>query len=119
MKDILCGSDDVIRRDFSITCPFTRLKFTQFGVHAKQVSPFTGDDKHAAIVRRLDSRLESDVREVGYRQHVGDTPEFVRRIATKLNADRCAHRTARTVAANHVAGSHDLNMPLMARVHAL
>src|SRR5699024_5105418 len=50
--------------------------------------------------------LGTDVREVGVGQHVHHTPRVVGVVPGELAPDRLAHLAARTVAPDHVLGTH-------------
>lgn len=72
----------------------------------------------AAVLRRLDQGLETDIRKIGHRQHVHHAPGVVGGIAMQFAADRLAHRAARAVATDDVMRPDGFDLALVRRIDA-
>ena len=80
------------------------------------VATLTRDEQDVPFVRRLDRRLQPDVWEVGFGEHVDDAPGVVGKIATRHGADCVPHATARAIASDNIFRA-DLLLLLGLRVH--
>ena len=118
LQDALRRGDEVVERDAAVGDALLLAQLVHLDVQAHQVAALARDHQQVAV-HRLHRRLVADVREVGHGQHVHHAPGLVGRIAHQLATDGLAHRAARPVAADHVAGPHGLDLARMRGVGAL
>ena len=111
--------DQVIGRDVAVGDPLAGVELGEFDIEPDQIAAFARDDDDAAVVGRLDQRLEADVGEVGDGKDVHDAPGMVGGIAAQLAPDRFAHHAARAVAAHDIAGPDGLDLALMPGIEPL
>ena len=119
MQDPLRRGDEAIGGDVAARHALVRAELVELDVEAHEIAALPRDDQDAALVRRVDRRLEPDVGEVRDREHVHHAPGLVRRVAAQLPPERAAHRAARPVAADDVAGPNGLDPALVLRIHPL
>ena len=111
IEDPLRLRDHVVGRDVAVGDPLADVELGELDIDADQIAAFPRDDEDAAVVGRLDQRLEADVGKVGDGQHVHHAPGVVGGIAVQLAPDRLAHRAARAVAADDIARLDGLDLP--------
>ena len=111
--------DQIIRRDVAVGDPLAGVEIGEFDIEPDQIAAFARNDEDAAVVGRLDQRLEADVGKVGDGKHVHDAPGMVGGIAAQLAPDRFAHRAARAVAAHDVARPDGLDLALVPGIEPL
>jgi len=94
--------DDLLLRVQTEGFAVVRVDLAEIDVEPHHVAALARDEQDIALIRRLDRGLEADIREVGDGEHIHDAPGVVGEVAVRLGADRIAHQTARTVAADNV-----------------
>ena len=98
----LRGLDDLFLRDSHGRLRGCRVDLAEIDIEPHHVAALARDEQDVALVRRLDRRLEPDVREVGDGEHVDDAPGVVGEVAARHGADRVPHAAARAVASDNV-----------------
>lgn len=112
VDDNFCG--DVLRGD-----PLVLLQFVHFDVESCQIPAFSRNDEDTAVLRRMNRRLESDVREISHDESVQHTPSLVCEITLHLNPNRLPHSTPRAVTAHNILRLDMLPLPCICSIRPL
>ena len=115
LEDALGGCHQLVDGDVPAGHPLAGLELIELDIQPGEIATLARDDDDVALGRRLYQRLAAYVGEVRDRQDVHDAPGLIGGIANKFPANRFAHRTARAVATDHVAGAqfHDLALAVL------
>ncbi len=107
----LRGQNDVFLRDEPERFAVRRVDLAEIDIEPHHVAALTRDEQDVPFVRRLDRRLQPDVREVGVGEHVDDAPGVVGEVAARHGADCVPHAAARAIASDNIFRADLLLLP--------
>ena len=119
VEDATGGGDKALRGDVEARDALVLGELVEFDIDTEHVSALARNDQGAAVVSRLDRRLEADIGKVGNGQDVHHTPCLVGGVAMQRQPQGPAHGAVRAIAADDKAGADRFQLALMPGIEAL
>ena len=101
-------------RDLAVGGPLIPMKRVELDIEADHIAALARNDKYAAVIRRLDRRLQPDIGEIGDGQYIHHAPKLPCGFAFQIDAQRPSDRAARAVAADDIAGADCFGLTISA-----